>query len=60
MYRYIATDVDGTMLDSRHQLNSAALNTALSQLLQQNVSWIVASGDSYRFFKEVFCALSID
>ena len=29
MYRYIATDVDGTMLDSRHQLNSAALNTAI-------------------------------
>lgn len=54
MYRYIATDVDGTMLDSRHHLNSAALNTALGQLQQQNVSWIVASGDSYRFLKKCF------
>lgn len=54
MYRYIATDVDGTMLNSRHQLNSAALNTALGQLQQQNVSWIVASGDSYRFLKKCF------
>lgn len=54
MYRYIATDVDGTMLDTHHQLNVPALNQTLAQLQRQNVSWIVASGDSYRFLKKCF------
>ena len=53
-FQYIATDVDGTMLDAKQQFNITALNDVLAQLDRQNIAWVIASGGSYRHLKQRF------
>lgn len=45
--RFIAVDVDGTLLDDHDHYDSRRLDRDINQLADQGVQFIIASGDSY-------------
>ncbi|WP_267202688.1 HAD-IIB family hydrolase [Limosilactobacillus kribbianus] len=53
-WRYVAVDVDGTLLDDHDHFDAARLNRDVQLLAAQNVMFIVASGNSYDALQTIF------
>lgn len=53
-YRFIAVDVDGTLLDDDDKFDIRRLNEDVEQLQQQGYQFIVASGNSYDALSTIF------
>lgn len=58
MYKLIASDLDGTLLDSAHQVNAFTAST-LQTLQQQGVHLVIATGRHYRDVAGIRAALGI-
>lgn len=52
--KLIATDIDGTLFDSDHNFDHQRLNKYLDQLHQQDVKFVVASGNGYCHLAKIF------
>ncbi len=53
-WRYLAIDVDGTLLDDHDRFAVSRLNDDIQQLTGQGVMLIVASGNSYDALQSIF------
>ena len=53
-YRFIAIDVDGTLLDDNDKFDVNRLNKDIELLQQQNYHFIIASGNSYDALSTIF------
>ncbi|MQS76464.1 HAD family hydrolase [Companilactobacillus halodurans] len=52
--KLIATDIDGTLFDSKHHYDKKRLNNYLDKLHQQNVKFAVASGNNRDHLEKIF------
>ncbi|MBB1078722.1 HAD family phosphatase [Limosilactobacillus sp. STM2_1] len=53
-YRFIAIDVDGTLLDDKDHFNIKRFNTDVAKLTQRGYHVIIASGNSYDALTSIF------
>lgn len=53
-YRFIAIDVDGTLLDDNDKFDVNRLNKDIELLQRQNYHFIIASGNSYDALSTIF------
>ena len=53
-YRFIAIDVDGTLLDDNDKFDVNRLNQDIELLQRQNYHFIIASGNSYDALSTIF------
>lgn len=53
-YRFIAIDIDGTLLDDNDYFDIERLNRDVAELLQRDYHFIVASGNSYDALTSIF------
>lgn len=53
-YRYVAVDVDGTLLDDADRFDSTRLNRDVLMLKKLGVTFIIASGNSYDALSNLF------
>lgn len=58
VYKLIASDLDGTLLDSAHQVNDLTANT-LQTLQQQGMQLVIATGRHFRDVAGIRAALGI-
>ena len=52
--KLIATDIDGTLFDDEHHYDIKRLNAYLKKLHQQDVRFVVASGNNYDHLERIF------
>lgn len=55
-WRFVAVDVDGTLLDDQDHYDAVLLNRIVQQLTMQGVHFIVASGNSLDALRAIFSA----
>lgn len=53
-YRFIAIDIDGTLLDDQDHFDIARLNKDIIKLQQRGIHFIIASGNSYDALSTIF------
>lgn len=54
MIRAVATDIDGTFLRQNRTFDRELFNRVYAAMKQQNVHFIIASGDQYYFLRSLF------